>query len=226
MPYVSLNHLDLFYEDTEKGDDLPLLFLHGWGTSGRVWGAQLAAFRDEHRVVSLDWRGCGRSDRPSAGNDLNSVVEDLSEAIQILDLHGAVAIGSSIGAIFATELAVRHPEVVSGVVSVDGTAYWASEHMDLETLRGELIEHRAAFIAEWVPQWFGPGTAPALIDWTIRQLLDSSVFIDDHLLWLSTYYPRPELRQLEVPIHYIHGELDAEIPALVAYDCAAVNTGV
>ena len=46
MPYVSLNHLDLFYEDTQKGDDLPLLFLHGWGTSGRVWGAQLPAFRD------------------------------------------------------------------------------------------------------------------------------------------------------------------------------------
>jgi non-heme chloroperoxidase len=160
MPYITLKNLDLHYEDTEEGEDLPLLFLHGWGTSGQVWGAQLKECREKHRVVSIDWRGRGRSDRPSTENDLDGVVEDIAELIQRLDLDGAVVIGSSIGAIFATELALRHPEVVTGVVSVDGTAYWASENMDLEMLKGELTKNRPAFLAEWVPNWFSPCTAP------------------------------------------------------------------
>jgi non-heme chloroperoxidase len=36
MPLVKVNDTNVFYED--HGCGLPLLFLHGWGTSGRVWG--------------------------------------------------------------------------------------------------------------------------------------------------------------------------------------------
>ena len=37
MAYLTVNGVELFYEDEGAGQ--PVVFLHGWGTSGRVWAA-------------------------------------------------------------------------------------------------------------------------------------------------------------------------------------------
>ncbi|MFD0384990.1 alpha/beta fold hydrolase [Streptomyces stramineus] len=74
-----------------------------------------------------------------------------------------------------------------------------------------------------MPEWFAPGTAPALIDWTVRQILDSGVYIDEQLDVFATYDPRPRLPGLTVPVHYLHGELDAPIPPEVAWTLAALT---
>ncbi len=203
----------------------PLLFLHGWGTSGRVWGAQQAEFAGEFRVITLDWRGCGRSDRPAAGNTLAGVVADLAEFIRELALVRPVVIGNSIGASFATELALAHPELIGGVIAADGPAYWPAQGMPLAQIIDDMRYDRVNFVSQWIPNWFAPGTTPGLADWTIRQILDSGVFIDEQFRTFAEYDPRPRLAELRTPIHYIHGELDAEIPVEVARVCAALTPG-
>jgi pimeloyl-ACP methyl ester carboxylesterase len=114
MPYLEVNDATLYYED--EGAGAPLLFLHGWATSGQVWGAQLPEFVRDHRGLTVDWRGCGRSTRPARGNTINGLIADLVEIIGALHLDRPVVIGSSIGGTFATELAVRHPELITGVI--------------------------------------------------------------------------------------------------------------
>ena len=69
MAYVTVNGTDLYYED--HGEGQPVVFLHGWGTSGRVWGAQLPGLIRDHRVPTVDWRGCGRSSRPRTSHSMN-----------------------------------------------------------------------------------------------------------------------------------------------------------
>ena len=223
MPYLNVNDTTLYYEDDGAGQ--PLLFLHGWGTSGRVWSAQQPEFVTDHRVVVVDWRGCGRSDHPAAGNTVDDVVADLAGLIHALDLHRPVVIGSSIGALFATELGLRHPDLIGGVVPVDGPAYWPSQGMDLDAIIASIRADRTGFLARWVPNWFAPGTSPVLIDWTIRQILDSGTFVENHFGEVVSYDPRPALPGLRVPVHYLHGELDAEIPLAVARECAALTPG-
>lgn len=215
----------MYYED--EGEGQPLLLLHGWGTSGRMWQAQLADLVRDHRVVTVDWRGCGRSDRPARGNTTSDVVTDLAEFVEAVGLRGAVVVGSSIGATFATELALRHPDRVGGVVAVDGPAYWPSEGMTdlVRSLRGDLVADRPGTLSGWVPKWFAPSTPSATIDWTIRQILDSGVYIDELLTESTGYDPRPSLPSLEVPIGYVHGRLDTEIPVEVAKDCASRTPG-
>ncbi|MGI5336164.1 alpha/beta fold hydrolase [Streptomyces sp. CA-181903] len=222
MPYANVNGTTLYYED--EGTGPALLFLHGWGTSGRVWGAQLPAFVPDHRVVTVDWRGCGRSDRPAAGNDIDGVVRDTVELIGTLGLDRPVVVGSSIGAVFALELALRHPGLVAGAVSVDGSAHWPTlEPLPTDLLHG-LREDRAGTVAGWVPGWFGPDASPVLADWTIRQILDSGVFIDGQFDRALAYDPRPALPELRVPVHYIHGEL-SHIPVAVSRECAGLTPG-
>lgn len=223
MPLLDVNDIKLHYEDDGTGPGL--LFLHGWAASGRVWGGQLPEFVTTHRVVTLDWRGCGRSDHPASGNTLDGVLSDLAAVIERLELDRPVVVGSSIGGSFVTELAVCHPELVSAVVSVDGPAFWPSTDMPLQQLRDDLRRDRAGTFAQWVPHWFAPGVSPALIDWTVRQMLDSGVYIDEHFDGCLTYDPRPVLPGLMVPIHYIHGESDTEIPVSVAHECASLTPG-
>jgi pimeloyl-ACP methyl ester carboxylesterase len=223
MPYLDVNGTTLYYEDEGAGQ--PLLFLHGWATSGRVWGAQQVEFVGDHRVVILDWRGCGRSGRPAVGNSIDGVLADLVAVIEALRLDRPVVIGSSIGGTFATEFALRHAELAAAAVTVDGPVYWPSQGMALDALLDGLRTDRAGFVASWVPRWFAPGASPALVDWTIRQILDSGVYIDDQLPAFDGYDPRPELPALRIPIHYIHGELDTEIPVHVAYTAAALTPG-
>ncbi|NKY84227.1 alpha/beta fold hydrolase [Nocardia veterana] len=223
MPYLTVDDVRLYYED--QGAGRPLLFVHGWGTSGRVWGAQQAELVNEFRVVTVDWRGCGRSDRPVTGNTLPGVVADLVELIARLGLEHPIVVGSSVGATFATELALAHPDLLGGVVAVDGPAYWPGQGMPLAEIIDGMRYRRAEFVANWVPNWYAPGTASALIDWTVRQILDSGVHIDELFRAFASYDPRPRLPLLRTPIHYLHGELDAEIPVAVARVCAALTPG-
>jgi pimeloyl-ACP methyl ester carboxylesterase len=235
MPYLDVNQTTLYYEDT--GDPAPgvpaerartgqpLLLLHGWATSARTWGAVLPELVGGHRTVALDWRGCGRSGRPVHGNDVDGVVADLVAVIEALALERPVVVGSSIGGTFATELGLRHADRVGGVVSVDGPAYWPSTGMPIDRLLAGLRDNRAGTVADWVPNWYAPGAHPALIDWTVRQILDSGVYIDAHVEQAARYDPRPRLPELRVPIQYIHGERDAEIPLDVPRSCAALTPG-
>ncbi|MGW5717471.1 alpha/beta fold hydrolase [Amycolatopsis sp. NPDC003865] len=224
MPYTTVNDTRLYYEDAGTGP--ALLLLHGWGANGRVWQACLPDLVRDHRVITLDWRGCGRSDRPLDGNSVAGVVEDLAAVIETLETQPTV-VGSSIAGVFATELALARPELVDQVVAVDSPGYWPSTGMR-ETVRDlltKLVDDRFGTVAGWVPGWFGPKASPALVDWTVRQLLDSGVHIDAHLTGITTYDPRPRLKDLKVPITYLHGELDTQIPLEVARECAARTPG-
>lgn len=223
MPYRTIDDTQLYYEDEGAGQ--PLLFLHGWGTSGRIWGAQQAELVHDFRVVTLDWRGCGRSDRPAAGNTLEGVVADLAAFIRELGLERPIVVGVSVGATFATELALADPDLLGGVIAADGPAYWPAQGMPLPEIIHEMRYNRVSFAAQWVPNWFAPGTSPALIDWTVRQILDAGVYIDEQFHAFAEYDPRPRLPGLRTPIHYLHGALDAEIPVEVARVCAACTPG-
>ncbi|MCX5195583.1 alpha/beta hydrolase [Streptomyces sp. NBC_00249] len=224
MPSLDVNGTTLHYED--EGTGPALLLLHGWGTSGRTWGAQLPGFTRDHRVVTVDWRGCGRSARPVRGNTTAGVVGDLVELIGALRLDRPVVVGSSIGGTFATELGLSRPELIAGVVPVGAPGYWPSTRPRAQAeLVAALRRDRAGTVAGWVPGWYAPGTAPALVDRTVRQILDSGVHIDEHQATADGYDQRPALPELRVPIHYLHGELDTAIPPEVARTCAARTPG-
>ena len=144
--------------------------------------------------------------------------DDLTALIGALGLERPIVAGSSMGAVFATEL-------VGGAVVVDGPGHWATEGLDLAKVDHALRTDRAPSIASWVVKWFAPGTSPALVDCTVRQILDSGAYIDEHFRAFADYDPRPRLSGLRVPIHYIHGAVDTQPPVSVAYACATLTPG-
>ena len=67
----------------ERHGDGPrhLLFAHGWISSRRMWDGVVALLGSEYTAWSFDFRGCGESDRPREGHDLDGYASDLRAAI-------------------------------------------------------------------------------------------------------------------------------------------------
>jgi pimeloyl-ACP methyl ester carboxylesterase len=99
----------------------PFLLVHGLASNARLWDGiarRLAAVgRDS---VSVDLRGHGHSDKPDHGYDFETMSGDLTGLIEALRLDHPIVAGQSWGASVVLDLAVRKPDVVRGLVLVDG----------------------------------------------------------------------------------------------------------
>jgi pimeloyl-ACP methyl ester carboxylesterase len=109
----------LYYEDVSQGEP-PILLVHGWTCDHTYFAPQAAHFAPGHRVVSVDLRGHGQSDKPEQDYTMTGFARDLAWLCGELGLNKPVVIGHSMGGVIAVELAARYPELPSAIVIVDG----------------------------------------------------------------------------------------------------------
>jgi len=103
------------------GDTGPtLVLLHGIGDDSHVWDDFSRGAAARFRIIALDQRGHGRSDRavPPAYR-FENYVADLAALMEVFSPVHAVVVGHSMGALHATAYAALMPERVSGLIHVD-----------------------------------------------------------------------------------------------------------
>ncbi|HKV84280.1 MAG TPA: alpha/beta hydrolase [Ktedonobacterales bacterium] len=99
----------------------PMLLLHGLASASRIWDLVAPLLAHDRRVVSLDQRGHGLSDKPDDGYDFATIIKDDLLAADELGLGQRFHLaGHSWGANVALELAAAHPERVASLSLVDG----------------------------------------------------------------------------------------------------------
>ncbi len=64
-----------------EGSGEPILFLHGWPTNSRLWDAQVEALKGNYKVITLDWLGFGRSDKPRDHHYTFSSKKEILDAV-------------------------------------------------------------------------------------------------------------------------------------------------
>jgi esterase len=122
MPEQVANGVRLRYE--ERGDGVPILCIHGAGSSALVWADAVEKLAGIGRVIAYDRRGCARSERPEP-YERTSIAEQADDAAALLDALGAapaIVIGRSYGGTIAIDLALRHPDRVRAVVGLEPDA--------------------------------------------------------------------------------------------------------
>jgi len=95
-----------------------LLFIHGFGGYAMQWEQQLVEFADKSRVVALDLRGHGLSDRPAGAYTADELLGDIERVVEALDMQRFVILGHSFGGALAASYAVKHPDRVERLVLV------------------------------------------------------------------------------------------------------------
>jgi pimeloyl-ACP methyl ester carboxylesterase len=128
-----------------------MVLLHGWCSRRADLAPPADALRGSHRVISLDLPGHGDSDVPTDEDRLS--VASFADDTAALGLRGTVVIAHSGGAAVAVELAVRRPDLVAAVATLDGTLGFPAELLEqtaplLAALRGPAwCEVIAGFVA-------------------------------------------------------------------------------
>ena len=110
--------------DPETHSGKPIVLVHGLASNAMLWeGTALAFVALGHPVVAVDLRGHGQSEKPDDGYDMQTVTFDLAKLLEVLAVRGyvrPVVCGQSWGGNVVIELAHRYPQLVRGVVAVDG----------------------------------------------------------------------------------------------------------
>ena len=116
MAYLQREHGSVYFEDHGSGERTVLL-LHGWGMSLRVWDAVLLALLESgYRVVLMDHRGCGGSDKDFADMSIEAIAGDAVALVEELGLSRVVLNGWSLGGAVAVAAAAHLGDRCEGLV--------------------------------------------------------------------------------------------------------------
>lgn len=115
MPTLQLNNVELYYEVHGQGE--PFVFLSATASDCEVWKLyQLPEFSRDHQVILFDYRGTGRSGKPSIKYSTKMFADDLAALLDHLKADSAIVLGHSMGGRVAQCLALDHPQKVQKLI--------------------------------------------------------------------------------------------------------------
>lgn len=214
MERAAVNGQEIAYDDT-GGPGMPVVLAHGFLMDRSMFAAQVAALRDEHRVITWDQRGFG--DTVDDGKEF-SYWDSARDCLGLLDHLGvdrAVLGGMSQGGFVALRCALEAPDRVAGLILLDTQAgleledrvplyremldRWLTDGptLDIAELMASLILGDPVLSKSWVARWMtmeqGEGGAAS------RALLDRDDITG-------------RLGEIRVPALVVHGTADVAIP--------------
>src|SRR5579871_479251 len=111
----------LRFHVVDEGQSFPVLLLHGFPDTSRLWQSQIAALVGAgYRAIAPDLHGRGKTDRPSRleGYTLPAIVQDLAALLDALGVARAHVVGHDFGAAVAWLVAALLPERVERLVAI------------------------------------------------------------------------------------------------------------
>jgi len=115
--HAPVNGIEMYYEVHGPSGGVPLVLLHGGGsTIGVTWSKVLPLFAQSRRVIAVEEQGHGRTTDRDAPVGFESSADDVAALLRHLDVAQADVFGFSNGAQVALHVAVRHPALVRKLV--------------------------------------------------------------------------------------------------------------
>lgn len=203
-----------------RRDDTLCLFLHGIGGGRTNWHPQLIAVGTTMRAAALDLRGYGDS---TLGDRQSTVDDYCADILRVADKLGAkrlVLVGLSYGSWIATSFAMRHPEMLAGLVLSGGCTGMSEAGPDeREAFR---VSREVPLNAGQVPADFAPAVVKVLAgpdasEATRKALYDSMAAIPaatyrDALVCFTNPLERFDFAKLTMPVLLMTGEHDRLAP--------------
>jgi pimeloyl-ACP methyl ester carboxylesterase/predicted glycosyltransferase len=233
-----------------EGNPLTVLLLPAWSIAhGLLWKFQVAALANRYRVVTIDGRGNGRSDRP-ADPAAYMVAEYVADAVAVLDeidCERAVVVGLSMGAARAAAMAADHPDRVLGAVLIasalnfltpphaERSVYSFTDELDTDEGWAIFNEHAwrrdfAKFARFFWGQIYPEPHSTKAIEDGVGWMLET----DAETLIATAYAPLDpashdeavaQLRRITCPTLVIHGTDDAITPVARGVAAAGITGG-
>lgn len=120
MPYSTANGLKIYYE--VSGEGFPFVMVHANPFDHNLWMYQIAHFSTYFKVIAIDIRGYGRSDKPSTPFTLKDMADDVLGVCRDESVTEAILGGVSVGSGMALLLGLDYPELFKALILVGGSS--------------------------------------------------------------------------------------------------------
>lgn len=211
--------INLAYED--KGTGLPLLFIHGYPLSRRIWDPQLEGLADVARLIALDLCGHGDSDAVPGPFSMESLADDCKNLLEALGITSPVVLcGLSMGGYVTFAFYRKYPERVAGLIL-------AATRSGEDSPEGKANRDKAADLARkggpsaiaesMLPKMLSPKTyeeKPELVH-RVREIMEGTSLggiIGDLMSMKLRPDSTPGLKKVDKPTLILHGSDDQLIP--------------
>lgn len=143
------------------GEGPALLLIPGLGGSAEFWAPVVPLLAPNYKVIAVDHRGAGRSDRPIGRYAIEQIAADTARILDALKIASADVVGHSTGGIVAQTLALDHADRVGRLVLSGSWARFDERMAELFRARAEVLEqaggavyqrltHALGYPAEWI----------------------------------------------------------------------------
>jgi pimeloyl-ACP methyl ester carboxylesterase len=205
--YATVNGIRLHYVAGGAGE--PVVLLPGWPQTWWAFHKIMPALARNRRVISVDLRGMGSSDKPTGGYDKKSMANDVLELVRLLGYDKVDVVGHDIGAQVAFSFAANNPQATRKLVMLDVTHPNAS-YANIPLLPGvgtfadKVGDGDGAVYLWWfafhqvkgLPEQLLEGRAQIEQDWFFHYLLKDDAAIDarDRAVYAAAYASRDAIR--------------------------------
>ena len=242
---INIRGVDHYYEwvcDSSSGKNKPVLvFVHGWGGSGRYWKSTATALSDQFDCLVYDLRGFGRSSLPdnhSLSYDMEEYAEDLAVLLDQLQLEQVYLNAHSMGASLATLFISRYPQKVKKAILT------CSGIFEYNPITFNLFHFAGTYVVKLRFNWFSQ--IPTMDRLFMARFLNRPIPKDERQAFLEDYLLADEdaakgtiytavskhaakvmpdaFANVSVPTLLVAGEKDIIIPTRLAKKAANLNT--
>ncbi|MGE5538231.1 MAG: alpha/beta fold hydrolase [Gemmatimonas sp.] len=214
MPVSRATGVAIHYECA--GDGPPMVLIHANPFDHGLWLYQVAHFSTWFRVIAVDIRGYGRSDKVTEPYTLNDMCDDVLGVMDKEDVDKAVLMGCSVGSSIAILLGLDHPERFEGLVLVGGNSGPSERFRSrIEGYTTDLPGYHLKHMRQLVAPGFGDTERGRYLlnMWVEREpRLDGEAIACVFRAGNGTD-TTPRLMEMRVPTLVINGEHDHSLPA-------------
>jgi pimeloyl-ACP methyl ester carboxylesterase len=148
--YIEVDDTRIHYIDVGRGS--PVVFLHGLGASIYSWRHTIPQIAEAgFRVIALDHRGFGSSEKPEDGYSNGDYVALTLALLDTLNIEEAVLVGHSMGGQIAAEVSLAAPSRVRGLALLAPSGFGIRFPIALRVQRWPLI---GPIVAGLRNRWF------------------------------------------------------------------------
>jgi pimeloyl-ACP methyl ester carboxylesterase len=228
---------------------LPLLLLHGFGTSLGHWRYNLPVWAEQHSVYALDLIGFGASEKPATTYQVQLWSEQVYDFWQTFIRRPLVLVGNSIGSLVCVALVAAHPEMVAGFACLSLPDTSIREEMIPAPVRPLVFGLESLFTNAWCLQglfyWL---RRPQVVRPWARIAYANAQAVDDQLVEILTTPAQdrgaaqafakiikamtspgfgPKVKQvfpeLKIPLLLLWGQQDRMVPPMLGRKFAGYN---
>jgi pimeloyl-ACP methyl ester carboxylesterase len=215
------------------GSGREAVLLHGLGGSAANWAAVAGPLAGSHRVLVPDLPGHGGSPRPPRGADVAWFADAVAEAMREAGCGRALIVGHSFGGLVGLRLALRHPQLVAGLVLIAPAGIRSATRFVQVAVAVSTFVRPARWVAPfgalssrlWFRRavfrpWF-VADAVAFEAEAARSFLDGPLEHEDTAIAgraMVADDPRPDLERVSCPALVLWGARDAQLPLEDAFE--------